>query len=53
MRDISGLCAIHLVNDGAKERRRLCQNRNYAPDAGEKNKLAIYSDVVCPAEDGC
>ena len=30
------------------------QNRNYAPDAGEKNKLAIYSDVVCEfAEDGC
>ena len=54
MRDISGLCAIHLVNDGAKELIKVRQNRNYAPDAGEKNKLAIYSDVVCEfAEDGC
>ena len=54
MRDISGLCAIHLVNDGAKELIKVRQNRNYAPDAGEKNKLAIYSDVVCAfAEDGC
>ena len=54
MRDISGLCAIHLVNDGAKELIKVRQNRNYAPDAGEKNKLAIYSDVVCEfAEDCC
>ena len=54
MRDISGLCAIHLVNDGAKKLIKVRQNRNYAPDAGEKNKLAIYSDVVCEfAEDGC
>lgn len=54
MRDISGLCAIHLVNDGAKELIKVRQNRNYAPGAGEKNKLAIYSDVVCEfAEDGC
>jgi len=54
MRDISGLCAIHLVNDGAKELIKVRQNRNYAPDAGEKNKRAIYSDVVCEfAEDGC
>ena len=54
MRDISGLCAIHLVNDVAKELIKVRQNRNYAPDAGEKNKLAIYSDVVCEfAEDGC
>lgn len=54
MRDISGLCAIHLVNDGAKELIKVRQNRNYAPDVGEKNKLAIYSDVVCEfAEDGC
>lgn len=54
MRDISGLCAIHLVNDGAKGLIKVRQNRNYAPDAGEKNKLAIYSDVVCEfAEDGC
>lgn len=54
MRDISGLCAIHLVNDGAKELIKVRQNRNYAPNAGEKNKLAIYSDVVCEfAEDGC
>lgn len=54
MRDISGLCAIHLVNDGAKELIKVRQNRNYAPDSGEKNKLAIYSDVVCEfAEDGC
>ena len=54
MRDISGLCAIHLVNDGAKELIKVRQNRNYAPDAGEKNKLAIYSDVVCEfSEDGC
>ena len=54
MRDISGLCAIHLVNDGAKELIKVRQNRNYAPEAGERNKLAIYSDVVCEfAEDGC
>ena len=31
MRDISGLCAIHLVNDGAKELIKVRQNRNYAP----------------------
>ena len=54
MRDISGLCAIHLVNDGAKELIKVRQNRNYSPEAGERNKLAIYSDVVCEfAEDGC
>lgn len=54
MRDISGLCAIHLVNDGAKELIKVRQNRNYAPETGERNKLAIYSDVVCEfAEDGC
>ena len=54
MRDISGLCAIHLVNDGAKELIKVRQNRNYSPEAGEHNKLAIYSDVVCEfAEDGC
>ena len=54
MRDISGLCAIHLVNDGAKELIKVRQNRNYSPEAGERNKLAIYSDVICEfAEDGC
>ena len=54
MRDISGLCVIHLVNDGAKELIKVRQNRNYSPEAGERNKLAIYSDVICEfAEDGC
>ena len=37
MRDISGLCAIHLVNDGAKELIKVRQNRNYSPEAGERN----------------
>ncbi len=53
MRDISGLCAIHLTNDG-KELMKVRQNRNYAPDQGEKNQMAIYSDVICEfVEDGC
>ncbi len=46
MREIGGLCAINLVSDG-RELIKVRQNRNYAPDQGERNQQAIYSDVVC------
>ncbi|MBP3647945.1 MAG: hypothetical protein J6K55_16185 [Clostridia bacterium] len=53
MREINGLCVITLNSDG-KELMKVRQNRNYAPDQGEKNQFAIYSDVVCEFnEDGC
>jgi len=53
MREIGGLCVIQLASDG-KELMKVRQNRNYAPDQGEKNQFAIYSDVVCEfTEDGC
>ena len=53
MREINGLCVIALGSDG-KELMKVRQNRNYAPDQGEKNQFAIYSDVVCEFnEDGC
>ena len=53
MREIGGLCLIQLTSDG-KELMKVRQNRNYAPDQGEKNQFAIYSDVICEfAEDGC
>lgn len=53
MREIGGLCVIQLLSDG-KELMKVRQNRNYAPDQGEKNQLAIYSDVICEfVEDGC
>lgn len=53
MREIGGLCAIQLSSDG-KELMKVRQNRNYAPDQGERNQLAIYSDVICEfTEDGC
>ncbi|MEG2949991.1 MAG: hypothetical protein RR946_04820, partial [Clostridia bacterium] len=53
MREISGLCAVQLSSDG-KELVKVRQNRNYAPDAGEKNQFAIYSDVICEfTQDGC
>jgi len=53
MREINGLCVIALGSDG-KELMKVRQNRNYAPDQGEKNQFAIYSDVVCEfSEDGC
>ena len=53
MREIGGLCVIQLASDG-KELMKVRQNRNYAPDQGEKNQFAIYSDVVCEfAPDGC
>ncbi len=53
MREIGGLCVIQLANDG-KELMKVRQNRNYAPDQGEKNQMAIYSDVICEfVEDGC
>ena len=53
MREIGGLCVIQLSSDG-KELMKVRQNRNYAPDQGEKNQMAIYSDVICEfAEDGC
>lgn len=51
MRRIGCLCAIQLDSDG-KEAAKVRQNRNYAPDQGERNRLAIYSDVICEfAED--
>lgn len=46
MREIGGLCAINLLSDG-RELIKVRQNRNYAPDQGERNQQAIYSDVVC------
>ncbi len=46
MREIGGLCAINLVSDG-RELVKVRQNRNYAPDQGERNQQAIYSDVIC------
>ncbi|MBP3649075.1 MAG: hypothetical protein J6K73_04760 [Clostridia bacterium] len=46
MREINGLCAINLVSDG-RELVKVRQNRNYAPDQGERNQQAIYSDVIC------
>ena len=53
MREIGGLCAIQLTQEG-KELLKVRQNRNYAPDQGERNQLAIYSDVVCEfAPGGC
>lgn len=53
MREIGGLCAVALLSDG-KELMKVRQNRNYAPEQGEKNQFAIYSDVICEfAEDGC
>ena len=36
MREIDGLCVIQLASDG-KELMKVRQNRNYAPDQGEKN----------------
>ncbi|MBR3874078.1 MAG: hypothetical protein IKJ26_07880 [Clostridia bacterium] len=53
MREIDGLCVIQLTSEG-KELMKVRQNRNYAPDQGEKNQHAIYSDVICEfTEDGC
>ena len=53
MREIGGLCVVQLLSDG-KELMKVRQNRNYAPDQGEQNQFAIYSDVICEfAEDGC
>lgn len=53
MREIGGLCVIQLLSDG-KELLKVRQNRNYAPDQGEKNQFAIYSDVICEfTEDSC
>lgn len=51
MREIGGLCAITLASDG-KELMKVRQNRNYAPDQGEKNQFAIYSDVICEFAEG-
>lgn len=53
MRAIGSLCAIQLLSEG-KELMKVRQNRNYAPEQGEKNQLAIYSDVICEfTEEGC
>ncbi len=53
MREIGGLCAINLVSDG-RELVKVRQNRNYAPEQGERNQLAVYSDVICEfAPDAC
>ncbi len=51
MREIGGLCAINLVSDG-RELVKVRQNRNYAPDQGERNQMAIYSDVICEFAQG-
>ena len=51
MREINGLCAINLVSDG-RELVKVRQNRNYAPDQGERNQQAIYSDVICEFASG-
>lgn len=51
MREINGLCAINLVSDG-RELIKVRQNRNYAPDQGERNQQAIYSDVICEFASG-
>ncbi|MBE5777747.1 MAG: hypothetical protein E7331_00250 [Clostridiales bacterium] len=54
MHEINGLCAIHLVNHDGKELIKVRQNRNYAPEQGENNRFAIYSDVICDfAPEGC
>lgn len=53
MREIGGLCVVTLASEG-KELMKVRQNRNYAPDQGEKNRFAIYSDVICEfAPGGC
>ena len=53
MHEINGLCAINLVNHDGKELIKVRQNRNYSPEAGECNRFAIYSDVICDfAPDG-
>ncbi|MBR4067775.1 MAG: hypothetical protein IKK08_04005 [Clostridia bacterium] len=53
MREIGGLCAINLVSDG-RELIKVRQNRNYAPEQGERNQQAIYSDVICEfSPDAC
>ncbi|MDD3334177.1 MAG: hypothetical protein PHI98_01550 [Eubacteriales bacterium] len=53
MRAIGGLCVICLISDG-KDLVKVRQNRNYAPEQGEMNKLAIYSDVICEfVDDSC
>lgn len=46
MRTIGTLCVINLVSDG-RELTKVRPNRNYAPDKGEVNQNAIYSDVIC------
>ncbi len=46
MRSINGLCTIQLNGDG-KEFIKVRPNRNYAPNSGETNQQAIYSDVIC------
>ncbi|MEG1776603.1 MAG: hypothetical protein RR367_08850 [Clostridia bacterium] len=51
MREIGGLCTVQLISDG-KELMKVRQNRNYAPDQGERNQNAIYSDVICEFTDG-
>ena len=51
MREINGLCAINLVSDG-RELVKVRQNRNYAPEQGERNQQAIYSDVICEFANG-
>lgn len=54
MREINGLCAIHLVNHDGRELIKVRQNRNYAPEQGENNRFAIYSDVICDfTPEGC
>lgn len=45
MRSLSGYCAVIVPSDG-REQMKIRQNRNYAPQNGECNQFALYSDVV-------
>lgn len=45
MRSLSGYCAVAVPSDG-REQMKIRQNRNYAPQNGECNQYALYSDVV-------
>lgn len=46
MRAMGSLCVISLTGSEGKELAKVRQNKNYDPEQGEKNQLAIYSDVI-------
>ncbi|MEA5016026.1 MAG: hypothetical protein VB099_15850 [Candidatus Limiplasma sp.] len=46
MRAMGSLCVISLTGSEGKELVKVRQNKNYDPGQGEKNQLAIYSDVI-------